>query len=374
MHIKLQGFMGQKHSWAVCHWGIARSLKKMGHTVDLFATDGLEYLPPDLRENIIGYTELNSPKIIGTYPTKSYDAQISYTAMKNWEHLLSSGDRNRIALWCYEWKGKNVLPTGWAKNYKYCDFIAAPSNFTKQSFIDSGIPESAIKVISHGVDDAYLTNVDITPLPTKKGVKILVVLAQNHLRKNIPGLLEAYGKAFTDKDDVSLILKAKEKPVQQPFDVSLKECLANFYRKYPRHAEVILYSDFLSDMSALYRSVDIVYGLAHCEGFYFPALEGLLSGKVNIAPKWGGQLDFLDSSNALLVEGKEARANPRSIYWQSRENAICYMPSIDDAVEKLRYAYHNHQQLNRRIEPQLPALRIKYSWNTVVSQMLSYCK
>lgn len=345
----------------------------MGHTVDLFATDGLKHLPPDLKGNVIGYTELNDSKVVGDFPSKTYDLSISYTAMKNFSMNISQSAKNRIGLWVFEWSGKNVLPTGWAKCYKYCDFIACPSNFGKQIFLDSGVLETFIRVIPHGVDDSFLTGTDTIQLPTQKRVKILVVLAQNHLRKNINGMLDAYGKAFSNKDDVVLILKAKEKPVQQPFDVSLKNCLADFYRKYPHRAELVLFDDFLPDISALYRSVDIVFSLAHCEGFYFPGLESLLSGKVNIAPNYGGQLDFLDSSNALLVGGKEVNANPRSMYWESKPNAIWFQPSTDDAVEKLRYAYHNYQQLNRAIEPQLPALKAKYSWDAVVSQMLSFC-
>ena len=85
--------------------------------------------------------------------------------------------------------------------------------------MDSGIPESAIKVIPHGIDVADYQKTSTISLSTKKKFRLLANIAQNHRRKNIPGLLEAYGKAFTDKDDVCLILKAKDKPITMAFEV-----------------------------------------------------------------------------------------------------------------------------------------------------------
>jgi hypothetical protein len=374
MQCLLRGFCGgQLHSWAVCHFGIARALKKMGHQVDLFSTDGTKFLPDDLKENLIGYTELNGSKVVGSLPSKTYDLSISYTAMKNFQMNISQSARNRVGIWTSEFAGQNSLPNGWSKCYKYCDFIAAPSDFSKQIFLDSGVPKEFIKVIPHGVDDTYFANTDTMFLPTKKKVKLLVVLAQNHIRKNIGGMLEVFGKSFTIKDDVCLILKAKDQPIRQPFDVSLKQCLNDFYRKYPNHAELILLDKFLPDMSALFRSVDIVFSLAHCEGFYMPGVEAMISGKLNLAPNYGGQLSFLNDKNSLLISGKIVRCNPKAMYWESKP-AAWFEPSISDTVEKLRFAFHNYEKYNSEIIKHQQSLKSIYSWDAVVAQMLSCCK
>ncbi len=373
MKILIRQFLGQWHSWSVVGWNLAKVLKK-NHEVHLFATDGVKYLPSDLKENVIGYTELDKPTIYGRSPGKDYDCQISYTCMKNFPALLSGGNKNRIGIWTYEWAGKNVLPNGFAKHYQSCDFLCAPSQFSKQIFLDSGVPENKIIVIPHGINvDEYKQTTTIK-LPTNKKFKILANIAQNHIRKNIPGLLEAYGKAFNNKDDVTLILKVKDKPAANQFDISVKDCLLNFYKKFPQHAEIKLFTEFVDDISALYRSVDVVYTMAHCEGFYFPGLEAIASGKLAIAPNWGGQLDFLNDSNALLISGKEARANPKSMYWESKPNAVWFEPSTDDAAEKLKFAHENYQKLNESIDKQRSDVYTKYGWDTVVSQFLNLCK
>lgn len=375
MKVLMRQFLGKNHSWCVVGWGIATALLKQGHEVQLFSTDGIKHLPDSLKPHLIGFTEENQPVVFGRLPDNDYDCQISYTALKNFPLLLGHGNKNRFGIWCYEWFGNNVLPTGFAKHYKSCDWLCSPSTFVRDEiFIKSGIPESAIKVIPHGIDvDQYSLNTTI-PLSTKKSFKLLANVAQNHIRKNIPGLLEAYGKAFTDKDDVCLILKGKEKPVVAQFEVSLNDCLNKFRQKYPKHAEVKVYSEFLPDISALYRSVDAIYTMSYGEGFYFPGLEGLAAGKLSIAPDHGGHIDFLNDQNALLVKSVPERANPKSMYWEPKPNAMWYKPDIDDAVDKLRYAHRNSARLNQAVESQRADIFQRYNWTTITSQILELCR
>ena len=373
MKILIKQFLGKQHSWSVCGWGFAKSLKKLGHEVHLFSTDGIDHLPLDLKSNLIGFHKEGENKLYGSMPSDNYDCQISYTAMLNFPQQLKHGSKNRFGIWVYEWSGKNILPAGFAKNYKYCDYLISPSTFGKKVFMDSNIPEDIIKVIPHGIDEELYLNNSKIQLPTNKKYKILVNLAQNHLRKNIPGMLEAYGRAFTNKDDVCLLIKGKDKPQKYPFDVSLNECLDNFKKNYPNHAEIKLINNFIVDMSELYRSVDCVYTLANAEGFYFPGLEGLAAGKMSIAPNWGGQIDFLNESNSLLVSGKEVRANPKSMYWQQKNNAVWFEPSVEDAAEKLRYSYNNYESLNKKVESQRVELIKEYSWDNVASNFIKLC-
>lgn len=374
MKILIRQFLGKNHSWSVCGWGIAKSLINNGHDVHLFSTDGVTHLPNDLKCNLVGYVEENIPgKIYGRLPDSNYDCQISYTAMKNFPIYLANGSKNRFGIWCYEWIGKNILPTGFAKSYKNCDKILAPSNFAKKIFMESGVPENVVDVIPHGIGEEYTQNSTIK-IPTKKSFKILANIAQNHKRKNLSGLLDAYGKAFSSKDDVCLILKGKDKPIKMGFEISFSDCLNKFKQKYPNHAEIKILSDFIPDISSLYRSVDATFTMTHCEGFYFPGLESIVSGKVAIAPNWGGQLDFLNQSNALLIEGKEERADPSSMYWESKNNAIWFKPSIDDAVEKLRFAKDNYNSINDKVSSNKQNYYSQYSWNSIVEKILERVK
>lgn len=374
MKILIKQFLGQSHSWSIVGWGISRALKKLNHKIELFATDGIKHIPNDLKENIIGYTELDQPKVFGNNPDKDYDMQISYTSMKNFPAYLQYGDKNRFGIWTSEWDGKNILPSGFAKHYQACDLILAPSNFSKQIFINSKIPEEKIKVISHGVDSELFSNESKIKLPTNKKFKILSNIAQNHIRKNIPGLLQAYGTAFNKNDDVCLILKAKPKKPTMVFDVSLDDCLKDFKKNFPDHAEIKIFNSFVEDISELYRSVDATFTMSHGEGFYFPGLESLASGKINIAPAHGGQLDFLNEKNALLISGVIVRADPRSMYWEQKSDALWFQPDIQDAAYKLKYAYSNFEKLNSVLELNRRKIISNYSWNNIANQIVELSK
>lgn len=373
MKVLMRQFLGKNHSWSNVGWGISRELKKKNQ-VHLFSTDGIQHFPEDLKNNLIGYTEENSPVVIGAHPDNDYDCQISYTRLNNFPYYLRYGSKNRLGIWCFEWAGKNSLPTGSSKYYKFCDTLLAPSNFAKQVFVDSGIPQDVIKVIPHGIDVEQYKGTSTIDLKTNKKFKILSNIAQSHMRKNIPGLLDAYGKAFTSKDDVCLILKAKHKDPKLQFEVSLNECIKAFRYKYPKHAEIRILSDFIDDMSSLYRSIDATFTMTHCEGFYMPGLESIASGKLSIAPNWGGQVDFLDSSNSLLVDGKEGRTDPRSMYWECKSNAIWFNPDVDDAVSKLRYAYNNYETMNENITNNISRIHSEYSWSNVVNNIVNLCR
>jgi glycosyltransferase involved in cell wall biosynthesis len=366
-------FLGKSHSWSVTGWGLAGALKQ-NHDVHLFSTNGLEYFPKHLRPNLIGYVNEDKPlEVFGRLPDKEYDMQISFTTMKNFGHYLKSGNKNRMGIWSFEWSGKNILPTGWAKHHIYCDHLITHSQFAKKVFLDSGIPEDKVKVIPLGIDAEQYRGTSTIQLPTKKKFKILANIAQTHLRKNIPGLLTSFARSFTIDDDVVLILKAKHKEPKLQFEVSLNQCLSDINKQYPRHAEIKIYNEFLDDISALYRSVDCIFTMSHAECFYMPGIEALASGKINIAPQACSQIDYLNDDNALLIDGKDERARPESMYWESKPNAIWFQPDIDDAIDKLRYAYQNYEALNKKLEGQREMILTKYSWQTIAGQMMELC-
>jgi glycosyltransferase involved in cell wall biosynthesis len=374
MKVLIRQFLGKNHSWSVVGWGLADALISMGHDLHLFSTDGVAHFPERLKPYLKGYTLENSPEVIGSVPDPVYDLQISYTSMKNFPFLLSNGSKNRFGIWCYEWDGKNVLPNGFAKNHVFCDTLCAPSKFAKDVFVNSGVPSERIKVIPHGIDVSSYQKTSTVKINTDKKYKIFSNIAQLHLRKNIPGLLDAYGKAFDQNDDVTLILKCRDKSPKYPFDVSFQQCLSGFKKKYPKHAEIKVFSEFVDDMSDLYRSIDAVYTMSHCEGFYFPGLEGLAAGKMSIAPAYGGQLDFLNNENSYLVSGSVVRANPRSMYWEEKSNAVWFQPSVEDAADKLKLSYKNYEEINKKLELQKSDIYEKYSWASVAQQIINLCQ
>lgn len=359
MKFCIEGFLGKQHSWSVVNQHIARELIRSGYNIDLCSTNGTDHFPNDLLMNL--KPSLNS----------DYDCQISYTAMINFPKYLSHGKRNRFGIWNYEF---TKLPSGQAKFANEIDYLLPSSNFSRNIFIENGVSENKIKVIHHGIDPKAF---EVKPfvLNTKKSFKILANIAQPHIRKNLPGLLNAFGKAFNKKDDVCLVLKVVDKKPEKSFEVSFAKEFGIFKQKYPIHAECLLIKDFIPNIESLYKSVDCVFTMTHAECFYLPGLEGLFANNIVISPKYGGQLDYLNDNNSLLIDGKKIVAPQAAQYWEGFVGkSEMFDPNIDDAVEKLRHAYHNSKRLKNEFYENSKAVLRNFTWQKVTKDILDLIK
>ncbi len=356
MKICIEQMLGELHSWAQTTHNVARNFIKKGHEVHLKSTNGYRYFPEDLKPYI--KENLNN----------SYDLQLSYTAPINFPKYLSHGNTCRYGIWNYE---TTVLPPGFAKYYKAIDYLLPSSNFSKDIFLRNGIPENKLKMIPHGIDTAPFLNKSKYKLKTSKAFKVLANVAQPHIRKNLPGLLEAYGRAFKRHDDVCLVMKVVVKKPEHPFEVSFTEFFEKFKKQFPNHAEVEIISNFIPDISELYRACDIVFSTTNAECFWLPGLEGFAAEKIVISSNYGGQLDYMNSENSLLIEGKIVQAPKNSQYWAASPYAEMFEPNVDDAANKLFYAVSNYNLL---IEKYMSSMREKvnhYSWGSVSDQILN---
>lgn len=373
MKIKIHGFLGANHSWSVVMQNISRSLLKKGHNIDMFSTNGNKHFPQDLTSNLIGYVD-EGLKVYGQIPNETYDMQISYTALKNFPLYLSNGSKNRFGIYTFEFDGHNAIPSGFAKYYKASDHILPPSQFAKQVFVNSGVPENHMTVVPHGIDFVQVSSAEPYKLATKKQTKILIVLGQIHRRKNLDGMLEMYGKAFSKRDDVCLVLKVEDRPPKQSFELSFGALYNDFVKKFPHHAEVEIIREFVPNIYSLYKSCDIVFSATNCEGFGMPALEAHSLGKINIVSNYGGFLDFTNPDNALMVEGKEFLVPPNYLYWSAKTGTKAFMPDIDSGVEQLRFAVANKERLLTKYQGNIKTANEKYNWDVITDQILRLCK
>lgn len=361
MKVRIRQFLRQNHSWSIVGWNIARCLIKLGHDVHLMPTDldKKNHLPDDLNSYI---HQINNP-----------DVAISYTAMHNFSEYLNGG-KHKFGIWCYEFN--NGLPQMMAKHHVFCDKLLPPSKFARDVLVNGKIPFDKIVVVPHGIHLEDYENKNKYPLKTNKKFKLLVNIAQPHLRKNIPGIFEAFGRAFTSKDDVCLVMKVipKREGPTQPFDVDFYALYNEFKNKYKNHAEIELLTEFIPDLIPLYNACDALFTMSHGEAFYMPGLEMLAAGKINIAPKHGGQLDYLNKNNSLLIDGKVVRADRRMMYWEANPKAEMFQPNVDYAAELLQNAYKNNDKLLNDFLPSINETREQFTWMNATTQILRLIK
>ncbi|MCK9567796.1 glycosyltransferase family 4 protein [Candidatus Pacearchaeota archaeon] len=371
MRIKFQQFLfGQNHSWQIVGQNLGRALIKLGHDVEFVSTDGFEqrFAPSDL----LPFVRQN--------PTGQYDCQISYTAPHNWPNYLSHGTKNRFGIWNYEYNNKRSvdknqsLLKGFAKFYKSTDLVLPSSNFSKEVFINMGIPNENMVVVPHGINLQDFESDNTFKLNTKKTKKILLNIAQPHRRKALHLALKAFGQAFTKEDDVCLIAKVfKQNKKDHPFDIDFTGLFKTFQTKFPLHAEVEFVYSYIPNIADLYKSCDINFSATFAECWHLPSLEALASGIINVVPRYGGQLDFCNDDNSLLIDGNIVRAPRDHQYWESTPHAVHFEIDTNDAARKLQRAVSEFDTLKAKFSPNMTETAKKFTWENAANQILELC-
>jgi glycosyltransferase involved in cell wall biosynthesis len=366
MRVKIQQFLfgGTLFSWAIVGQSIGRSLLNLGHDVEFVSTDDVneKYVPKDLIPHV---------RVV---PSGSYDCQISYTAMHNFPPYLGHGRKNRFGIWNYD--GTHP-PAHKIKYHNFCDKFCPSSDFSKQIFANSGIPEEKMVVVPHGINLEEFQTDDKYKLKTKKKYKILLNIATPHLRKNIKKTLYAYGKAFTKSDDVCLVIKVSlnkgKKDDRKGFNIDFYGLLNDFYKKFKNHGEVEVVRGFIPSLASIYNACDIVFMMSNMEMWWLPGTEAFACNKLVVASNYGGQLHYLNNENSLLIDGKTIRMPKHYQYWDPSPYAEMFDPSIEDGARKLRQAVENYDELLVKFSPKMKEKVNELTWDNVGKQIVEMC-
>ncbi len=393
MRIRWHGMLGTQHSWSITQHYYARTMMEIGgHDIFLKSTNNLEHFPEDLRKYLIpGYhgslsqgpadyidEQGNQIKVDPKSPLPEipdrnmpYDMEFAYTIFYQGPKRFHPESKCKAIIWNFE---SSILPPGWQEYHRSLDYILPSSQFSYDIFAQNGIPKDKMVVIPHGVDTRVF-NPDIPPykLKTEKKVKFLHNAIPHH-RKLHDRMIKAYLDAFTGKDDVCLVLKTKflEPSKEKPFEVNVRDILNKAFNSYrgknPPEIEVI--NEYIPNIGSLYTACDVVVNIAATEGFYLPALEALACERLVIAPRHGGQLDFLNDQNSLLIDTKEMTAPFSMQYWTHQKDAVVGDPSAKHCSEIMRRVYENIDEEKQRIIEPAKEMVKKFSWEAATQMIL----
>lgn len=101
-----------------------------------------------------------------------------------------------------------------------------------------------------------------------------------------------------------------------------------------------------------------------------PLLEAMACEKLVIAPRHGGQLEFLNDGNSLLVDTKEMLAPPTHQYWQANPKAIVGDPDVRHCAELMRRVYDNLDAEKVRVRDSAKSVVEKLSWENAAKMIL----
>jgi len=236
-------------------------------------------------------------------------------------------DRRIIAYWAWELP---VAPPEWRASASLAHEIWVPSRFTAQAL--EPLKPGLVHVVPHPLALAppIASARDRASFGLAADAVIVLVslnLASSFARKNPLGAIAAFQDAFGARADRILVLKL---------------CLADHapddfarIRRAAQAPNIRLITDELSgpDRHALTAACDIVLSPHRAEGFGLVPAEAMLLSRPVVATGWSGNLDYMDTDCAALIDHRLIPADDdRGVY----RGAQWADPDVADAAAWLR--------------------------------------
>jgi len=200
------------------------------------------------------------------------------------------------------------LPQDWAEKCRHFDQIWVPSSHHRKMLMDEGIASARIRILHGAIDtESFSPDREIQPLPLDCLDKFNFVAVfdwdDTHAWKQ---LLNAYCNSFKVSDSVNLIMKPD---ITSGIDSTTIEQEIISYLKSEGHDLVKLPSIlFLTHrlpaehMAMLYRTADAFIMPGYSGAASPHIMEAMAMGLPVVAARWGAHLDYLDDSNAFLID------------------------------------------------------------------------
>lgn len=336
----VRSFSWGKHdlSWAVVIEELLKEFSKQG--------DSVLFRSPNGYEGASFLTEEFALKSQKAYAKAIADFDFCYLKPMSANIATRFDPRSKFSGIIYSFE-TNVLPKEYVENLNKINLVMAPSKYISNIFINNGVHADKCVVIPHGVNAPDKTKkIKVTDKKFSFGC-----VAEPHVRKNLDLLLDLYCKTFTAKDDVSFILKTGKTVPGQSFNVDIMAVYAKLKKKYGKKIpEIKIIDKRISKLDYFYNSINAFVLLSSSEGFCIPMLEALNYDLPVVAPNFGGQLDFLNNENSLLVPVTMRQAKEGEIYAQldkkQFEKSYVSHPDLKVASQYMQDLYKGNHKIN----------------------------
>lgn len=296
---RIEGPFDSTYSLALLNRETARALDELGHFVVLHSTEGPGDFPAN-PEFLISNPDISMMHArITDYPQSAVDV----TSRNLYPPRVSDMQSPLNLLHHYAWE-ESGFPQDWVNNFNAnLNGITCLSNHVEKILIDNGV---SVPMLTSGCGVDHWERISATKDYQIKAKKFRFLHVSSCFpRKGVDLLLDAYGLAFTSKDDVTLIIKTFENPHNE-----IHQWIAERKSKNSQFPDVLVIEGDLSDsqLKALYQECHVLVAPSKAEGFGLPMAEAMLSGLPVITTAWGGQLDFCNEDNSWLVDYEFERA------------------------------------------------------------------
>ncbi len=231
--------------------------------------------------------------------------------------------------------------------FKNAEELWTPSNYSRNTFLNSGMEFDRVQVIPNGVDpELFKPYGEKYPLHTIKKFKLLFV-GGTIFRKGIDLLLRAYTEMFTSDDDICLVIK------DMGSNTFYKERnIAEEIKKIQHSSdapEIIYIDEELTEeqIVSLYRACNLFVCPYRGEGFSLPTLEAMACGLPVVVTRGGATDDFVDEEVGWQIPADILNLGNVLDGMELTGDATLLEPNYDILKNTLKEIYNNPAEVNR---------------------------
>lgn len=227
------------------------------------------------------------------------------------------------------------------------DLLMVPSLAAKTTYLNSGT-EIPVKVIPHGLSEAYNTPEKRLPQVPEDGVKVLFFQLHSKWRKGGDVVMEVMKRILTERKDVKFVVKVggRRELCKLPNTTCFRRWLTE------------------PDLVSLYDSCDILFAPSRGGAFELNVLEAMARGLVIIASSCPCITEY--AKEALIIKSKGRvivlKRNPV-------HTGFGPDPDPDDAYELLNRAIDNIVELKKKAEALAIETRKNFSWRNTAQKI-----
>ena len=259
-------------------------------------------------------------------------------------------------------------PIPWILPLRGMDEVWVPSQNNKEAYMRVGIDRNKIFVIPHGVDvEKY--NPSVEPLKYNRGKFNFGSMFDWTERKNPTALIRAYYNAFCKGEDVTLTIKTfwrfpLEKSKEYIYGAINK--IKKGYQDRKTFPKILVWFDVMNEdvMPNFYRSFDCYVMPTRGEGFGLPFLEAMACGVPAIGPKWGGNTEFMNNNNSVLVDGALIPIrHGEFLQLQPQYSDQRWFDVNEEMLSKaIRWIYDNPEEAKKITDVALKEIKDNWTW------------
>jgi len=243
-------------------------------------------------------------------------------------------NKYNIGVWAWELP---TFPKNFARSEKYFNEIWVLSNYVSES-VSNALSIPVVKIPSPiQFDESKLVkNKEKFGLKEKDFVFLFIFDFCSYFeRKNPLAIIEAFQKAFDEKDDVTLVFKTiNGTKFSYEFNKLKNSCNSK---------NILLINEHWSkdDLLSLVASSDCYVSLHRSEGLGLTMAEAMLAKKPVIATAYGGNSDFMNINNSFPVKFKLIELNKD--YGPYKKGNFWAEPDINHAASLMKEVYENRE-------------------------------